>query len=208
MMSTMSRTDLVISLQSMLMDSADRFDDPDDFDRQLNAAAADLSRVRPRVISAELTLIADECFYTAPTDLIVPIALDWGTNELRSRLPWNTNWLGRIPRIRALTTSGVKKLMLIPAPTAYQISELGQTASYRYSAVYVIGSEAADTTVEEKDRPLLLLRALAEAMQDLASRGVSKPVTLGGKAGLSVPKNGAPSVLAEQLLKRFEAMAQ
>ena len=207
-MSTMNRTDLVFSLQSMLMDSKDRFDDPDDFDRQLDAAAADLSRVRPRIISAELTLTADTSFYVAPSDLIAPIALDWGADELRRRLPWNTNWVGHIPRLSILTVSGVKNLMLTPSPTANQVTLLGATAPYRYSGRYTIGDEAADTTVEERDRPLLLLRALAEAMQDLASRGVSKPVTLGGKAGLRVPKNGAPSDLAEQLLARFETMAQ
>lgn len=207
-MSTMSRTDLVTALQAMLMDSKDRFIDPDDFDRHLDVAAADLSRVRPRVISAELTLAADQNCYAAPSDMIEPITLDWGADELRRRKPWDTNWIGPIPRLSLLTLSGVKNIMLTPSPTANQVTRLGATAAYRYSGRYTIGDEAADTTVEEKDRPLLLLRALAEAMQDLASRGLSKPVTLGGKAGLSVPKNGAPSALAEQLLKRFEAMAQ
>jgi hypothetical protein len=188
------------------MDSYERFADPD-IDRQLDTAAADLSRVKPLILPATLALVADESFYAAPADLLNPVSLDWGMPELACRNPWDTDYPGRLPRISALTVSGARQLMLAPPPTQRQIDICGSAAAYRYSAAYRISLDAADTNVPETARHLLLIRALAEAMQDLASRGVAKPVTLGGKAGLSVPKNGAPSHLADELLKRFEAMA-
>ncbi len=206
-MGDMSLKSLRLDHQSALMDSKDRFDEPD-LDRHLHAAAADLSRVKPHVVSATLPLVADESFYPSPGDLLNALSLDWGMAELRCRKPWNSDYPGRIPRISALSVSGERQLMLSPPPTAEQISLLGSAAAYRYSSRYAIGVSAANTTVPDTARNLLLLRALAEAMQDLANRGVSKPVTLGGKAGLSVPKNGTPAYMADLLLKRFEALAK
>lgn len=205
-MAKMDRKHLRQDLSAMLMASAERFEDPD-LDRQLDTAAADLSRVKPLILSATLALVADESFYAAPSDLVNPVSLDWGMAELGCRNPWERDYPGRLPRISALTVSSVRQLMLMPAPTQRQIDLCGSAASYRYSSAYRIGLDAANTNVPEAARHLLLIRALAEAMQDLASRGVAKPVTLGGKAGLSVPKNGAPSHLAGELLQRFEAMA-
>ncbi len=204
----MTLTELRIDLIAMLMDSADRFTDPDDFDRHLNAATVDLSRVMPRIVSESLSLVADESFYDAPADLMQPRSLDWGMKELGCRKPWNSDYPGRLPRLEVLIVSGERKLMLSPPPSADQISLLGSDAAYRYSGRYTLDDVAENTTVPDTARHLLLLRALAEAMQDLANRGVSKPVTLGGKAGLSVPKNGSPAYMAEQLLKRFEEMAK
>ncbi len=206
-MADMTRAALSADLQAMLMDAAQRFQSGD-FNRHLDHAAGDLSRVRPRVVSADLTVSADVAVYDAPADLLKPISMDWGRDELRCRMPWDTNWIGPIPRFTVTYVDGLKKLMLQPAPTFNQVSRLGVTAPYRYSAVYSIGDLSEDTTVAETDRPLLLIRALADAMQDLASRGVSKPVTLGGKAGISVPRNGSPAALSDDLMQRFERMAQ
>lgn len=205
-MSDMSIDALVLDLKAMLMDSAQRFE-PSDFQRQMDTAALDLPRVSPRVVQGTLTLEADLGYYPAPADLLAPIALDWGRAERLQCKPWNADWPGQLPRLSLLSVNGERQVLLTPPPTARQITQLGSAAAYRYSASYTIGDQATDTTVNPRDRHLLLTRALAEAMQDLASRGVSKPVTLGGKAGLSVPKNGAPAELARQLMERFEAMA-
>ena len=206
-MGDMSRGSLIQDLRTTLMDSAERFK-PADYDRQLDAAVLDLPRIRPRVISAELTLVADQADYTAPADLIRPLQLEWGMDELSTGLPWQTTYPGRLPRLGLVIVSDVRSLRLYPAPTATQISLLGASAAYRYSASYTLAEAAADTTVQVYDRHLLLLRALVEAMQDLANRSISKPITLGVKAGVAVPRNGYPADLAQNLLAQWERMAQ
>ena len=62
---------------------------------------------------------------------------------------------------------------------------------------------AAQTTVPEHSRSLLLLRAQAEACRELALRNVSKPVTMRDAVG-SQPRNGTPSALYQMLLAEFE----
>lgn len=203
----MKRATLKKHLATLLGDSADKFQ-PLDLDLLLDLAAIDLTRVKPRVVSATVTLTADESFYAAPSDMVKPIILDWGAADLLSKKPWNADWPGRLPRLTSLNIDGVKKLMLAPAPTQAQINLLGTEAAYRYAARYTIGDTDAETNITEDDEPLLLTRALAEAMLALAARGIAKPVTLGGRAAVSVPRNGTPAALAQQLMDHFEGMAR
>ena len=203
----MKKSTLNHHLTLMLGDSADKFK-PLDLELLLYLAALDLSRVKPRVVSTSVTVTADESFYDVPADFIKPIMLDWGAAELLSKKPWNDDWPGPLPRLSTLTVNGVKKLMMTPAPTMKQISLLGSEASYRYVGRYTIAETDAATTLSEDDEHLLLTRAMAEAMLVLAAKGVAKPVTLGGKAGVSPPRNGTPAALAQQLMDQFEGMAR
>lgn len=203
----MNRESLRKELQGMLGDASGKFPAPSDLDRLLGVAAADLSRVRPLVISAQLTLTADESACDAPEDMIRPLSFDWGAAVLAGLNPWNDQWPGRLPRLSVGTVSGTRKLLLSQAPTSFQISILGSTADYCYSARYAIGDTDGATTVPEHCREPLLIRALAEAMQELAVSGSAKPVTLGGTAGVSLPKNGTPQALSEALMTLFERMA-
>lgn len=203
----MKKSVLLNRLTTLLSDSADRFK-PLELDQFLDTAAVELGRVKPLIVSASLTLVADESFYDPPGDMVRPIILDWGSRELITRKPWEPDWPGRLPRLSSLTTGEGRKLMLAPAPSAQQISLLGATAPYRYQAHYTIADDEAGTNIPDDAAPLLLVRALAEAMLALAARGIAKPVTLGGRAAVSVPKNGTPAALAQQLMDHFEGLAR
>ena len=205
-MGDMSRAALRHDLTALLMESADKFKELD-LERFLEAAAHDLSRVRPLSLLGELVLVADQWLYVAPADLIRPLASYWGLDALKNRKPWEELWPGRLPSLGMVTHGGVRKLTLTPAPTGAQILKLSSAYSYRYSARYAIGIQAADTTVPEESRELLLTRATAAALQALANQGVTKPVMLGKAAMGGMPKNGSPAALAQDLLDLFERMA-
>ena len=74
---------------------------------------------------------------------------------------------------------------------------------FYYFGVHAIGSAAVDTTVSAPDRALLLLRAQAEAMRELAMRNVVKPQQM-RDGYTSMPRNGTPAALFESLLAEFK----
>ncbi|HHJ11819.1 MAG TPA: hypothetical protein ENK00_01455 [Chromatiales bacterium] len=205
----MSQSDLVGDLKAMLMDAANKFTAAADadFQRHLDLAALDLGRFRPRTLVGTLTLVADQSNYPAPSGLLRPKFPLWGTAEKRARRPWDGNWPGRLPRLTLVENAGTRELWLSPPPTAAQIADLGATYTYYYFAGHVIDMDAAKTSVQPGDRHLLLVRAAAEALQELANNGVTKPVQLGNAGVGSMPKNGTPGALADSLLKHYEAMA-
>jgi len=209
MSGTMSQADLVADLKAVLNDAAGKFTAAADADfiRHMDIAALDVARVRPRRIMGSLTLVADQPNYAAPADLLRPMNPYWGDNEKAARKPWDSNWPGSLPSLRLVENSGARELWLDPAPTASQITDLGSTYRYSYHAAHAVGALAADTTVQPGDRALLLIRAAAQALQELANKDVSKPVQLGNAGVGSMPKNGTPGALAEQLMKLFVEMA-
>lgn len=204
----MSKTSLVADLRAMLGDAAAKFTAAGDadFTRHLDLAAFDLGRFRPRTLVGTLSLVADQPNYAAPADLVRVKYPLWGVTERSQRRPWDANWPGRLPCLSLVENSGTRELWLDPPPTAAQIRDLGATYRFYYFAGHAIDDVAANTTVRLADRWLLLLRAVVQALQELAARGVAKPVALGDGFG-SMPKNGTPGFLAEQLLKQYERMA-
>ncbi len=205
-MADMSLSALRTSLIDALMDAASTFSE-DQLDLCLDTAAADLARVKPRVIRASLSLVADKVAYACPADLLKPLMLEWGVDALRTTKPWDVNWPGRLPDISLGRDSDIKSLLLTPAPTAAQITALSATAYYRYSGRYALGENASNTTVLVDDRDILLVRALAESMFMLARKNINKAVMVGKSGVGGMPKNGMPSVLAGELIKQFEKMA-
>ena len=205
----MSLPDLVESLRGMLMSAAEKFHSQDgsDFERHLEIAARDLARVRRRTLTGSLTLVADQANYSAPADILEPKIPLWGTQQRRARKPWNSNWLGRLPTLRLVENAGNQELWLDPAPTAAQIADLGSTYDYFYFANHVLGTDPAQTTVSARDRPLLIIRAAAHSLQELANNNYSKPVTLGDGGVGSMPKNGTAAALSQSLMSLFERMA-
>jgi len=206
---TMSETDLVADLKAALNDAATAFTAASDadFKRHLANAALDLGRLRRRTLVATLTLVADQRNYTAPAGLIWPKYPLWGVVEKARSNPWEKNWPGRLPRLHLVedATTG-RELHLDPPPTAAQIAALGTTYRYYYYAGHTVDADAAKTTVHTSARDMLLLRAAAEAMRELAYRNSKKPVQLRDGLG-SAPRNSTPAALADWLMQEFERRA-
>jgi hypothetical protein len=177
-----------------------------DFIRHLTAAALDLGRVRPRTLLGSLSLAADQPDYPAPADLLQPKVALWCGAEKRRYKPWDPLYPGQLPRLSRVESGGAAELWLTPAPTAAQIAVCGATFRFYYFAGHLLSDEAGGTTVAAGDRALLLLRALAEGMRELAVSGVVNPVTL-SRVMAQVPSNGTPQALTEQLLREFEREA-
>ena len=205
---TMSQADLIVDLKAALLSSTSVFTAADDADhiRHLNAAAADLGRVRPRTLVGTITVVADQNEYEAPADLVdvkVPI---WGRAERRRLQMWDPAWSGPLPRLAVVSDGADRRLWLDPAPTSAQITQFGTSYKFFYFAAYSISETASETTVAAADRHLLLLRAGAEAMLEISNRNVHKPVTLRGElAGVS--KANTPAALYDQMMRAFERQA-
>lgn len=209
MAGTMSEADLVADLKTSLNDAADVFvaANDADFKRHIANAALDFGRLRRRTLIGTLTLAADQRNYTAPAGLIWPKYPIWGVVEKSRTNPWEMTWPGPLPRLHLMedATNG-RELHLDPPPTAAQIAAFGATYRYYYYAGHTIGADAAQTTVHVSDRDLLLLRAAAEAMRELAYRNSKKPVQLRDGLG-SAPRNSTPAALADWLMQEFERRA-
>lgn len=199
MAGTMSRADLVLSLKESLLDAAGAFPAAADadFQRHIDKAAADMHRVRPRTLLGEVTLTADVGEYAGPADLMRFKSALWGVQpDWSAAKPWEKTWPGRLPRCRVLDDGS---LSLSPPPTAQQISLLGSAYRFYYVRRDAVGTLAADTTIVAADRDILLLRAQAEAMHELAMRDSVRPVQVGGGFGQHA-KTGTPQALWESMM--------
>lgn len=203
---TMIQADLVSDLKASLQDAADVFSAANDadFKRHLDLSALDFTRHRPRTILATITLIADQDIYAAPADCMVYKSTLWGTNRTQ---PWERTWPGKLPLAKVIQGVAGRELHLIPPPTANQIIILGAPYRFYYFARHIIDPAiAANTSIQAGDRGLLLLRAQAEAMKEMAIRNIKKPVQM--RDGMSsAPRNGTPTALFEILMKQFEEYA-
>jgi len=208
MSGSMAQSDLIADLKASMNDAASVFTAAGDadFKRHLDHAALDFARVRPRVLSSSVALVADQDEYTAPADAIDEHSMQWGKNKKRDLKPWDASWPGALPRMDVVGAPGARRLIFSPAPSARQITVLGSNCTFRYFAAHKIDTSAANTTIRPEDRALLLLRAQAEAMKELAMRNSKKPVSLRDGMNAS-PKNGTPAALHDQLMKEFEALA-
>lgn len=201
MAGTMSEADLVTDLKASLQDAASVFTvaADADFKRHLSLAALDMGRFFPRTLIGSLTLVAEQSAYTAPAAMVAFKLALWGSKRGK---PWQDSWPGKLPQ----ATLAAQQLRLDPAPTAAQIAALGSDYQFYYYAAHAIGAAAVDTTVLPGHRGLLLLRAQAEAMQELTIRNLNKPVQL--RDGLSgTPRNSTPAAMFSTLMDMFEQRA-
>ena len=99
---------------------------------------------------------------------------------------------------------GTSKRHVATVPCAADLAKHGETLRYDYSARYTISDTAADTTVRPEDRWLLLLRAQAECMKELAMKNIDRPVQIGDNAP-GQAKNSTPAALRERLMQEFMA---
>jgi hypothetical protein len=172
--------------------------------RHLRTAAAAMSAAkRPRTCMASLTLVADQASYDAvPTDLLLPKVATWGVSTMQ---PWHLP-PGPLPIITLAEFDGVPMLVLNPPPSACQIAAFGSTYAYYYFGAHQITDDAGTSTVQERDRNLLILRAQVEAMRETSMRNAHKPVTL-REGGGGMTRNMTPSALYAQLLAEFNGAA-
>ncbi|MCW8830667.1 MAG: hypothetical protein OQK32_04000 [Gammaproteobacteria bacterium] len=206
---TMSQADLIADLKGILNDAQDKFKAADDADfiRHLDVAARDMGRVRRRTRIGTIVLVADQPNYAAPADILFPKYPIWGLQQRNNRKPWQSNYPGRAPTMQLIDGESSEEIYLQPAPSAAAITDLGSEFKYYYFAFHTIGDAAEDTTIKLADRDLLLLRATAQAMTELAHHNVTKPIKMGGQGIGLMPKNGTPSALAKDLMDLFERMA-
>lgn len=202
---TLSRADLVADLKDSLHDAASVFTAPADADfvRHLDKAALDFRRVRPLMKDGQIALEAGVATYTAPADL-AEFTLETWSDACPSQ--WESAYPGQLPRVAIVGPSGARRLHLSPAPSAMHLAALGSDFTFLYVANHTVAELAADTTITAADRGLLLLRAQAEALRELAIRNVGKPVQLrDGHSG--TPRNGTPAALWQALMAEFEGAA-
>lgn len=195
----MGLADLVFDLKASLLDAAGAFRAPDDADfiRHVRVAAEALASARPRTAVASVALVAGQAEYPAPADLWLYKSSIWGTQRCQ---PWEKRWPGRLPDVRVAAGA----LWLTPAPTAHQVAVLGATFTFFYYALHAVSVDAGETTVPAGERDLLLLRAQAEAMRELAMRDGVRPTS--ARDGFSgTPRSGLPSALYQAFMAEFDA---
>lgn len=203
MSGTMSQADVVADLKRSLHDAGDAFDAANDADwlRLLGVALTGMQAKRPRTLVGTVTLVADEVRYAlALADFAQYKTHVWGTRPLR---PWDPYYPGALPRVAAVHDTGGWALMFDPAPSSGHINAYGSAFKFWYFGAHALGVSAVDTTLALADRPLLLLRAQAEAMRELSMRNINKPVQL--RDGFSgTPRNSTPAALYRELLAEWE----
>lgn len=204
----MGLSDLTEDLRGLLMTAGDKFDvDGLAFARHLQIAALDLGRFRRRTLAASLTLIAEQEAYAAPANFVQYKITTWGDKQRARRQPWDANFPGSPPRVTVSETAqNGLQMHLWPVPSAAHISDLGESFPFFYYAGHVLNEDPALTTVRPADRHLLLMRAAAAALQELAHRGSTQPVKLGDGFG-AMARNGTPASLASEAMEWFERMA-
>jgi hypothetical protein len=198
-----SRADLIADFKASMHGAATVFDAQadGDFSRMLDTAALDLGRVRPNPLKGAISVSADVAEYAAPAGLVAYSYSAWSAGKMPN--PWAANYPGPEPRVSVLVSGGARVLVFEPAPTALQIGLFGATFTFRYLGGHSIGTSAADTSVVAADRGLLILRAQAEAMREMAMRNLTKPVAM--RDGLSgQARNAQPSFLYTELMTEFE----
>lgn len=205
MAGTMSLVDLVADLKRSLHDSAAVFNAAADADfvRFLNQALPDMGWKRARTQLGQITLTAGEANYSLVeySDFYNYKMHLWDKGAAFPQA-WEPGYPGALPRVSAYKDGAGSWLAFTPAPSAAHIAVRGSAFKFYYFGKHVIGADAADTTVNDVDRGLLLLRAQAEAMLEMNLRNIAKPVQL--RDGLSgTPRNSTPRALYDALLAAF-----
>jgi hypothetical protein len=203
---TMTEADLVDDLKRSLHDAGSSavFNGAgqSDWKRLLRVALVAMQTKRPRTLLGQITLVADEPRY--PLNLANFAQYKtyiWGARQLQ---PWDPCYPGALPRVHALQEGALWSLAFDPQPSQAHINAYGSTFKFWYFATHSLGELPEDSTLSEADRPLLLLRAQAEALRELTMHNVNKPVQL--KDGLTgAPRNSTPAALYQALLQEWEA---
>lgn len=199
----MSKADLIADYRASLKDVAPLFTaaNDEDFARHLRVAADDFMRFMPRKSLALITLVAGQRAYALPADFGQMMYCTWGVARAE---PWATDFSGRLPRHYIAEIANVKKLVLDPVPTQANLDDAGAELPLYYAQAHLISADAALTTIPVVQRGLLILRAQAEAMREMAFRNMMKPIQMIDGHN-NTPRNGTASGLYGSLMAEFEA---
>jgi len=199
---SMTRPDLVADLKRSLHDAGSVFNAAGDADwlRFLAIALVAMQTKRPRTLLGTVTLIAEQDRYTIDAaDFATYKTHSWGG---RPPKPWAPEYPGALPRVSVAQEGTANVLVFDPAPTMKHINAYGSVFRFWYFGTHT--ATDTTTTLAPVDRPLLLLRAQAEALRELTMRNINKPVSL--RDGLSgTPRNSTPAALFQALLQEWEA---
>lgn len=197
----MTLTDAANRLKESLLDSTRAFADAD-YPRHIQAALAALNAVRPQRKVTVVVLSAGRSLYPCPADLKSVHACWWGRSAKAHTEVWADHHPGRLPEWgTSRNEAGVRFLRAQPAPSARQINLLGGDCELEYCADHVLND--SECTLDGEELDLLILRAQAEAMRELSLKNATTPYQL--REGISsVPKNGTPAYLYQELLAEFD----
>lgn len=202
---SMTLSALVLDFKASLNDAAAQFRTPadGDFARLLGVALLDVQAKRPVTKLGQVELFPLQARYPVAQDDFAALKVHLWADPAATPKPWDPAFPGAVPRVAAQWGGVSWWLEFSSAPTPLQLQVWGSDFRFWYFARHVLGDLPGETTVSPSDRGLLLLRAQAEAMRELAMRNVIKPVAV--RDGYSsTPRNGTPSALYESLLAEFK----
>lgn len=202
---SMQLSALVADFKASLNDAAAQFRAPADADfaRLLRVALLDMQVKRPVTKLGQVNLFPLQARYAITHEDFAALKVHLWAEPAYTPKPWEPSYPGAVPRVAAQWGGASWWLEFSPAPTPRQLQVWGSEFRFWYFARHVLGEAAGETTVNPGDRGLLLLRAQAEAMRELAMRNVVKPMAM--RDGYSsTPRNGTPSALFESLLAEFK----
>lgn len=196
----MKMSDLVASLSLALKDTKELFEGQ--LEDIIGIALRDFSRYSPLTLTGSIDLVADVDVYEAPDNLIDVKVHSWG--RAQRRLPfWDPQHPRTLPRLSAFDAGDAMQLRLSSPPSAGMIGQLGAKMPYFYYAEREIDGD--QVPVRGRDADILLVRAQAEVMRQLANHHVNRPVATRDVVG-SQPRNGTPAALCELYLRHFQEM--
>lgn len=177
-----------------------------DFVRMLQLALVDMQAKRPITRPGEVELFPYQPSYLLAAANFADFAAFkthlWA-DPAQTPKPWDACWPGAVPRVAAQRDGTDWYLELSPAPTPRQLAVWGSTLKFWYFARHVLSETPGESTVNDNDLGLLLLRAQAEAMRELAMANVVKTTQMrDGYSG--TPRNGTPTALFELLMNEFK----
>jgi len=203
----MTITSLLADYKASLQDSVSFFTAAADADfiRHLTVAARAVSLNKvPRTLVGQIAVSANVAEYAAPVDLLLPKAGFWTRISIDvTNIPSTPN-----PVLSIAELDNEVVLVLNPAPSAAQIAVFGSTYGFYYFGAHAMTESAATSTLPERCRNLVLLRAQAEACRELTLRQLTKPVTLrAGGGSTAQTRNMAPSAVFAVLMAEYERTA-
>lgn len=205
---TMALPDLLADLKASMHDAGQHLNAANDADwyRVLTVASTAMQAKRPITQVGQVVLQADQADYSlsAYTDMAAWKSHLWGSKSPYA--PWDPAYPGALPRVHALQRGTAWALQFDPAPSWAHINAFGSVFRFVYYGQHTLAEDPAQTTLALADRPLLLLRAQAEALRELAIRNVQKTTQV--RDGLSgTPRNNTPAALYQALLAEWQAAA-